>query len=115
MGREEAWQGGAGVLGHEGQAADQHVRRQVDGTWHDILLIINIDSLQLETSESALQHSIEEVFANVAETELKEVDDKEEAIKNVLVNILKGDVVQGDVIEKGSARIGLKSNFSLTK
>ena len=115
MGREEAWQGGAGVLGHEGQAADQHVRRQVDGTWHDILLIINIESLQLETSESALQHSIEEVFANVAETELKEVDDKEEAIKNVLVNILKGDVVQGDVIEKGSARIGLKSNFSLAK
>ena len=80
MGREVAWQGGAGVLGHEGQAADQHVRRQVDGTWHDILLIIiNIDSLQLETSESALQHSIEEVFANVAETEMKEANDKEEA------------------------------------
>jgi len=67
--------------------------------------------LQLKNLESALQHSIEEVVANVAETELKEVDDKEEAIQNVLVNILKRDVVQGDVIEKASARISLKSIF----
>ena len=65
--------------------------------------------------ESALQHSIEEVVANVAETELKEVDDKEEALQNVLVNILKGAAVQGDGIENASARISLKSNFSLTK
>jgi len=42
VGREVAWQGGAGVLGHGGQAANQHVRRQVDGTYYDILLITNI-------------------------------------------------------------------------
>ena len=40
---------------------------------------------QLQTSEPDLQHSIQEVSGNVAETELKEADDKEEALTNVFV------------------------------